>query len=716
MSLMAMSTESARSSGFTFESSVHPSNVLHALDEQRRRDVFCDVTVLAEGRSFRAHRSVLASCSEWFTARVSSHCAQGSVITLPQEVTSSGFEPLLKFAYTSKLHFSKDTVFEIRNCATILGFKDLDKACFDFLLPKFFHSDRGPAPRKACCMKKCKRLLPSPGLHKNGVADEKQISVFDPTAKEEPSDVTPPRSQAGNAETGSKSDSLGPSSQAVVQSESSTDYSLQCPKYRKFQLACGKEACGSDKSRELQEPALAQGDCCLPCPVPRVCGQAFTDERSPKRSFCRLDTRTGRRTDVEDCYPPEVKGQKDQEGLGECRERRRDQGERSGGKARETAWPSPGTVKEGQGEAVEKEGVTPGRSSPDKPLAVEPRTEEKVGGEKSRGVQVVMNWLESGGEPCPDGIRQPSLSRGRSDIEKEEDTKVKERGDDSSVKESELEKTKGQCAELSSSSALSPSIASLKDAGGLWAEAGGSRGSCLSPCEWRKLQMDLGTAAAPATCPYLLDLEQGGQTGPGGPGAALDCRVFGTCVEDGESEGFDTDGDSGSCSSERARQVKLPFPVGQVVALNRNDFQQMLKQQSLTRDQLHFVHDVRRRSKNRIAARRCRKRKLDGIHDLEGQINKLRLEREKLKAEKGHLSLMKQKTWEGMKALCQRVCSQAYLDPEQLQLLADSPDCPLSSLLSLTDPPGTGAHTPLRPQASSSAGRSSVPGIPAEVP
>lgn len=62
--------------------------------------------------------------------------------------------------------------------------------------------------------------------------------------------------------------------------------------------------------------------------------------------------------------------------------------------------------------------------------------------------------------------------------------------------------------------------------------------------------------------------------------------------------------------------------------------------------------------------------------------------------EKNQLGQLKLKTCHSVSTLCQRVCGEANLQPEQLQVLAKytSPDCPLSSVFphmnSLLSQPG----------------------------
>lgn len=170
---------------------------------------------------------------------------------LVSQVTVEGFDPLLQFAYTAKLLFTKENVLEIRKCANILGFQNLDKACFDFLIPKFFDSSRSTpaAPRKVCCGRKsgCKKppKRSSDGdFDDDGNDDDEVFEVKEesgdtecPVGKEDPKIVAPSAKLADEAPR-----SLGPGCPDVTKQ---TDLALRCPKYRKFQNACGKERSSS---------------------------------------------------------------------------------------------------------------------------------------------------------------------------------------------------------------------------------------------------------------------------------------------------------------------------------------------------------------------------------------------------------------------------------------------------------------------------------------
>ncbi len=78
-----------------------------------------------------------------------------------------GFEPLLQFAYTAKLHFTKENILEVHRSAEFLGFHNLDKACFEFLIPKF--SDGGGTSKKV------------KGKSKSQASHEKSQSICSPT-------------------------------------------------------------------------------------------------------------------------------------------------------------------------------------------------------------------------------------------------------------------------------------------------------------------------------------------------------------------------------------------------------------------------------------------------------------------------------------------------------------------------------------------------------
>ncbi|XP_003971399.2 transcription regulator protein BACH1b [Takifugu rubripes] len=616
---MAMSAP--KLSVFTYESTLHSCHVLRRLDEQRLRDALCDVTVLVEGHGFRAHRSVLAACSEYFAHRISSLTQQGAVIAAPPEVTAAGFEPLLKFAYTSKLLFSTDNVADIRKSASVLGFRDLEDACFDFLAPKLSGGD-GPAAflRKTCCQKKRKRRLSieeagtGPGDATRGDGELK--AVADSSTQQETSRCC---SESANSKTESRS--------------GATQHYRQCPKYRR-QLACEREIC----SRRQSLPAPATED-----------NLRNKEEEKRRESTPNASTLADRAEDHE--RGPEIIKEETNETEGGSVEMGRDPHVTERCDAESAFLGSSFVLAEGSlGLILKRCPLTTFGEDPGSPG--EGRFARHPKGEK---------LIRSPCVPAPTAVRQKT-GKGAG-------------GQAAGVEGGALSVVEREVAEHLAQR-LGSDLTSLDPD----ARNSSNTGTTNKPPQC----LDLHLQPKPSSCSFFREQNRCPWSGAelseweGASQSGLSSLNSG---EDGDS-GTETERDSESYTRERAKEVQLPFSVDWVVDLSRNDFQQLLKQQDFTREQLEFVHDMRRRSKNRLAAQRCRKRKLDCIYNLQCEINKLKAKREKLIVEKSHLGQLKMKTCDNVSTLCQEVCREAGLQPQQLQVLAryTSPECPLSSI------------------------------------
>lgn len=71
---------------YVYESTVHCANILLGLNDQRKKDILCDVTLIVERKEFRAHRAVLAACSEYFWQALVGQTKDDLVVSLPEEV------------------------------------------------------------------------------------------------------------------------------------------------------------------------------------------------------------------------------------------------------------------------------------------------------------------------------------------------------------------------------------------------------------------------------------------------------------------------------------------------------------------------------------------------------------------------------------------------------------------------------------------------------
>ncbi|MGH0167105.1 UNVERIFIED_CONTAM: hypothetical protein FKN15_051432, partial [Acipenser sinensis] len=114
----------------------YQSRLLGELNEQRKRDFFCDCSVLVEGRLFKAHRNVLFASSGYFRALLV-RCLQepgrpGSTAVL-DIVTADAFALILDFVYSGRLELRSDNVIEVMSAASYLQMTDAVNTCKSFI-------------------------------------------------------------------------------------------------------------------------------------------------------------------------------------------------------------------------------------------------------------------------------------------------------------------------------------------------------------------------------------------------------------------------------------------------------------------------------------------------------------------------------------------------------------------------------------------------------
>ncbi|KAM9288319.1 nuclear factor erythroid 2-related factor 3 [Cariama cristata] len=115
-------------------------------------------------------------------------------------------------------------------------------------------------------------------------------------------------------------------------------------------------------------------------------------------------------------------------------------------------------------------------------------------------------------------------------------------------------------------------------------------------------------------------------------------------VKDRCHNSADTNASSDEC---RAKALRIPFSVDEIVSMPVDSFNTMLAKNHLTDTQVSLLRDIRRRGKNKVAAQNCRKRKLNAILNLEEDVCNLQTQKESLKKEHSQcsrsISQMKQK-------------------------------------------------------------------------
>ncbi|XP_059837384.1 transcription regulator protein BACH2 [Hypanus sabinus] len=714
--------EKPESPMYVYESTVHCTNILLCLNDQRKQDILCDVTVLVERKEFRAHRAVLAACSEYFLQTLIGQTEHELVITLPEEVTARGFSPLLQFAYTAKLLLSRDNIQEVMHCAQVLHMHNLEDSCFRFLEAQLFNEKDG-----FIFYTKMSTFQQS-DEQEDGNSEGEEEHMQSETHK-----ITCSKEIMCDETLGCEtSPRLSEKEPAVISIPvTSSDDMGRCPKYRKYQLACTKHINSTpqtstsgfqstfreDRSVHAQTQGYSKAQIKIEPQASETAGEKHlsgvesnamdhaimekemdlkqlspmcVDRPSSKTPPCSRFTKktdmesTERQSPLQQAFNTRTSCSLE-EGMtqGDLKTEYRPYSVNSGLPCTPQKDCS-GFIAAPSCEVICKQELESDRKSVifssgtlDAPAAHSYPGGSSLESELTENVPKGLWTGTSQSLPCSQTCPSAGLSmepllplnscriRSTCNTSCPVPIKVCPRSPPSETRT----RTSSSCSSYS------------------FPEDGSGGSPCSLP------QFELSTSPCSQGTRFLSaeqqDLSIMGDAMYSQCKPPLKCeQSYGTNSSD-ESGSF-SEGDSESCSTrERGNEVKLPFPIDQITDLPRNDFQMMVKMHKLTTEQLEFIHDVRRRSKNRIAAQRCRKRKLDCIQNLECEIQKLLCEKEKLLTERNQLNACMGELWDNFSCLCQEVCSDVQLSPEQMQSLHKF--CPV--FRPMDEPAATGGTT-----------------------
>ncbi|CAM4364014.1 unnamed protein product [Leuciscus chuanchicus] len=112
------------------------NNVLECLNEQRLQGLYCDVSVVVKGHTFKAHRAVLAASSSYFRDLFNSSAGSKTptVVELPPAVQPQSFQQILAFCYTGRLSMNVGDQFLLMYTAGFLQIQQIMEKGTEFFL------------------------------------------------------------------------------------------------------------------------------------------------------------------------------------------------------------------------------------------------------------------------------------------------------------------------------------------------------------------------------------------------------------------------------------------------------------------------------------------------------------------------------------------------------------------------------------------------------
>ena len=111
----------------------HPRTAFEYLDRMRRRGDLCDVTLVVDTEEIRAHKVVLAACSQYFEQMFIGEFAEpDNQPIFIDEVEEDALIALVDFSYTARIKLTDHNIYSLFEAADLLQFAGVKGACFKY--------------------------------------------------------------------------------------------------------------------------------------------------------------------------------------------------------------------------------------------------------------------------------------------------------------------------------------------------------------------------------------------------------------------------------------------------------------------------------------------------------------------------------------------------------------------------------------------------------
>lgn len=120
---------------YIYQHPPHPNVLLTGLQSLREQELLFDITIIVDNKSFKAHKTVLAACSDYFRAMFTEPMLESRQNEIKLNgVTAKGFQILLDYFYTSQIELTPSNVQDILSTASHIQVQTVVYACASFLL------------------------------------------------------------------------------------------------------------------------------------------------------------------------------------------------------------------------------------------------------------------------------------------------------------------------------------------------------------------------------------------------------------------------------------------------------------------------------------------------------------------------------------------------------------------------------------------------------